>query len=382
MGQAFRLAWRQLRQERVRFLVALVGVAFAVILVFMQFGFNDALFRSAVRVHERLLGDLVLINPKSPFLVGMKGFSRRRLQQALGFPGVERVAGVYTGLGSWRNPDSGKTRDIFVVGFNPATNVLDMEEIHTRLHDLRTPDVVLFDRASRPEYGAVAARIDRAGPQAIEVSGRRVHVAGLYRLGTSFGVDGSVITSDLNFLRLFPHRDKELIDIGLIAVAGDVAAIQRRLTQALPQDVLVLTRDQYAAREMGYWADTTAIGFVFSFGAIMAFVVGAVIVYQILFTDIAAHLPEYATLRAMGYRTRFLALVVLCEALILAVLGYLPGIAAVAWLYGATEEATLLPMVLETDRLLQVFFMTLAMCGLAGVMALRKVRTADPAEVF
>jgi len=382
MGQAFRLAWRQLRQERVRFLVAIVGVAFAVILVFMQFGFNDALFRSAVRVHERLVGDLVLINPKSPFLVGMKGFSRRRLYQARGFPGVASVVGVYTGLGSWRNPDTGKARDIFILGFNPATNALEMPDIEARLDELRIPDVVLFDRASRPEYGAVAGRVDSDGPQPIEVSGRRVQVTGLYQLGTSFGVDGSVVASDLNFLRLFPHRDKEMIDIGLIAVTGDVARVQRALQRALPADVLVLTREEYAEREMRYWADTTAIGFVFSFGAVMAFVVGAVIVYQILFTDIAAHLPEYATLRAMGYRTRFLALVVLCEALILAVLGYFPGISVVAWLYGFTEEATLLPMVLESTRAVQVFMMTIGMCGVAGIMALRKVRTADPAEVF
>lgn len=382
MGQAFRLAWRQLRQERVRFLVAIVGVAFAVILVFMQFGFNDALFRSAVRVHERLVGDLVLINPKSPFLVGMKGFSRRRLYQARGFPGVASVVGVYTGLGSWRNPDTGKARDIFILGFNPATNALEMPDIEARLDELRIPDVVLFDRASRPEYGAVAGRVDSDGPQPIEVSGRRVQVTGLYQLGTSFGVDGSVVASDLNFLRLFPHRDKEMIDIGLIAVTGDVARVQRALQRALPADVLVLTREEYAEREMRYWADTTAIGFVFSFGAVMAFVVGAVIVYQILFTDIAAHLPEYATLRAMGYRTRFLALVVLCEALILAVLGYVPGISVVAWLYGFTEEATLLPMVLESTRAVQVFMMTIGMCGVAGIMALRKVRTADPAEVF
>lgn len=382
MAQAFRLAWRQLQQERVRFMVALIGVAFAVILVFMQFGFNDALFRSSVRVHDRLIGDLVLVNPKSPFLVGMKGFSRRRLHQARGFPGVERIAAVYTGLGSWRNPDTGKVRDIFVVGFDPANNALGISDVADRLHELRRPDVVLFDRASRPEYGPVAERVDRHGAQPIEVSARRVNVAGLFRLGTSFGIDGSVVTSDLNFLRLFPHRDKEEIDIGLISVDGDVRRVQRALRQALPVDVLVLTRDEYAEREMAYWADTTTIGFVFSFGAIMAFVVGAVIVYQILFTDIAAHLPEYATLRAMGYRTGFLALVVLCEALILAVLGYLPGLGVVRWLYGVTEEATLLPMALETARIAQVFAMTVAMCGLAGVMALRKVRTADPAEVF
>jgi putative ABC transport system permease protein len=107
-----------------------------------------------------------------------------------------------------------------------------------------------------------------------------------------------------------------------------------------------------------------------------------VIVYQILFADVSQHLREYATLKAMGYSNRFLSSVVLQEAAILSVLGYLPGLAITFGLYRATAEATRLPLELEGGRALLVLGLTLAMCGGAALIALRKVRSADPAEVF
>ena len=378
------LAWLQLKREPVRFSVALAGVAFAVILVFMQFGFYDALFRSAVRLHEHLETDLVLISPKSLYLAGMKSFSRRRLYQALGFDGVAAVAPVYAGLALWKNPRSGKARLIFVSGFNPKDGVLDLPDVTANLDKLRLPDMVLFDRASRPEYGPIASDVEAGELVTTEVSDRRITVVGLFQLGTSFGIDGTLITSDLNFRRLFPNRHQGLIDIGLIKLKPGVnpQAVRQALETALPRDVTVLTKAGYLEHEKSYWQAATPIGFVFTFGAIMAIVVGGVIVYQVLFTDISSHLKEYATLKAMGYRNLDLIALVFQEALILAVLGYLPGIAAALWLFRTAARATLLPMLMSWSRMLQVLTLTGLMCGIAGAMALRKIRSADPAEVF
>ena len=378
------LAWRQLKREPVRFSVALAGVAFAVILVFMQFGFYDALFRSAVRLHQQLQTDLVLISPKSLYLAGMKSFSRRRLYQALSFDGVEAVAPMYVGLALWRNPDTGKARLIFVAGFDPKDRVLDLPEVTANLNKIRIPDIVLFDRASRPEYGPVARAVEAGTPVTTEVSDRRITVVGLFQLGTSFGIDGTLITSDLNFRRLFPSRHKGLIDIGVIKLKPGVnpQAVRLALERALPRDVTVLTKAGYMEHEKSYWRAATPIGFVFTFGAIMAIVVGGVIVYQVLFTDISNHLKEYATLKAMGYRNLDLIRLVFQEALILAVLGYLPGIVVALWLFHTAARATLLPMLMSWSRLLQVLTLTGVMCGIAGAMALRKIRSADPAEVF
>jgi putative ABC transport system permease protein len=203
-------------------------------------------------------------------------------------------------------------------------------------------------------------------------------------MGTSFGIDGTVITSDDNWLRLFPGRSRNEIQLGLIRLkqGADANQVRDSLAEYLPGDVLVMTKQQFVQREKAYWNSATPIGYIFAFGAIMGFVVGAIIVYQILFADVSEHLNEYATLRAIGYRNRFVSGIVLQQAVILAVLGYLPGLAVVYWLYGKAAAATNLPLYITQERALTVFLMTLAMCAISAMMAVRKVQRLDPADVF
>ncbi len=142
------LAWLQLTREKTRLLVALAGIAFAVILMLMQLGFRDALFDSAVRIHQRLKGDIFLLGSQSLSLVELKEFSQKRLYQSLGLPDVESVGSLYIGYGSWKNPQTRKTRSLMVIGIDPEDNVLDIPEVKQNATSLRESDVVLFDRAS------------------------------------------------------------------------------------------------------------------------------------------------------------------------------------------------------------------------------------------
>jgi putative ABC transport system permease protein len=382
---AIPVAWLQLKQERVRTLVAIVGVMVAVVLIFMQLGFQDALFDSAVRLHSAFRYDLAMVNPKTDYLVRPQSFSRRRLYQVLGFPDVEAVSPVYLNLAIWRDPERrDQTAAIYVVGFDPTDPVLELAGVTAHLDRLRLPDAVLFDAHSRPEFGPIPELVRARGSVATEVGNRNVSVVGLYELGTSFGIDGSLVTSDLNFRRLFPGREAGHIDLGLIRLAAgtDPEAVRDRIVAAIPQDVQVLTREGFIAKEIAYWNTATPIGYVFAFGAAVGLLVGSIIVYQILFTDVSDHLREYATLKAMGYRDRYLFGIVLQEALLLAVLGFAPGFALATLLYRVAGDATKLPMQMQTGRSLLVLGLTVAMCCVAGTAALRKVRSVDPAEVF
>jgi putative ABC transport system permease protein len=378
------LAWLQLTKEKLRLLVAVAGVAFAVILIFMQLGFRKALFESSTRLHEALAGDLFLVSPQFDFVAQPKSFSRRRLLQALGFPNVEGVSPLYLGLGLWKNPDTGKSRTIFSVGIDPADNAVTLPGVGEQLALIRKRDVVLYDRTGRPEFGDIPAAVTRGPPVLIELNNREVTVGGLFEMGTSFGVDGTVLTSESNFLRLFPTRSAGLIDIGVIRLraGADAAATRDALRAAFPNDVLVLTRADYIKREQTYWDTSTPIGYVFTFGVIMGFVVGAIIVYQILFADVSDHLAEYATLKAMGYPNRYLFGVVFQEAVILALLGYLPGILITVGLYRLAGDATKLPMQMTVSLAAWVMFLAVTMCCLSGAVALRKIRSADPADIF
>jgi putative ABC transport system permease protein len=378
------LAWRQLVRERVRLVVALAGVAFAVVLMFMQLGFRTALFDSAVRFHSHLKGDVFLISPRSSYLAQMQSFTQRRLYQAAGFPDVQGVSAVYTASGLWRTPDSREIHRLFVAGFDPDQSPLDLPGVQAHRDALRLPDTVLFDADSRPIYGPVVARFAADETVRAEVQNREVSVVGLFRLGTSFGIDGTLVTSDLNFLRLFPSRQNGLIQIGVIQLkpGADTASVRDRMAAALPHDVEVLTKEGFKQREKNYWANAEPIGYVFTFGAIMGFVVGMVIVYQVLFSDVSDHLAEYATLKAMGYRDSYLIRVVLSQAVVLAVLGYLPGMAASQQLYRLTNKATHLPMTLGVTVGSGVLALTIVMCAVSGMIAVRKIRSADPADIF
>lgn len=378
------LAWLQLKREKTRLAVALAGIAFSNILMFMQLGFRDALFNSNVRFHESLATDIVLISPQSNALLGMRSFSQRRLYQALDLQPVKSVHPLYLNFTNWKNPATGRPRSIQVIGINPQVNVFNLPGIQENLDKIKLPDVVLFDKAARKEFGPVAEEFNQGKKVNAEVAGRRIQVVGLFQLGVSFGADGNLITSDINFLRIFPNQQRGLIEIGLIRLkpGNDAAIVAEQLRQYLPDDVKVFTKQQYVDFEKNYWANSTAIGFIFTLGTVMGFVVGTVIVYQILYGEVADHLSEYATLKAMGYTQNYLLSVVFQEALILASLGYIPGIALAMLMYFRTRQATLLPLYMTPERAIIVLILTILMCFISGAIAVRKLRSADPADIF
>ena len=384
MARKIPIAWLQLSKEKLRLLVALSGVSFAVILVFMQLGFRGSVYESATRYQRGFDYDLVMLSPKTAFIGFPVSFSRRRLYQALGAEEVASIAPVYVSQAYWKNPWEYNARNILVVGIDPTRRVFTLPDVTRQLHILPLEDRLLFDARSRPEFGPVATRFAEEGVVIAEVNDRHVTVAGLFQLGTSFGIDGSLVTSDVNFRRLFPQRPIGHIELGLLQLqaGADPTRVGARLGAALENDVLILTREQWIDREGRYWASTTPIGFVFGFGAIMGLVVGGVIVYQILFADVSQHEAEYATLKAMGYSNAFLSRVVLGEAAILTLFGFIPGLLVSVVLYRITATATRLPLEMTVGRGLLVLLLTAAMCGVAALVALRKVRSADPAEVF
>ncbi|MBW4504744.1 MAG: ABC transporter permease DevC [Scytonema hyalinum WJT4-NPBG1] len=378
------LAWLQLKREKTRLAVALAGIAFADILMFMQLGFRDSLYYSNVRFHTSLQGDIVLINNQSNALLSMKTFSQRRLYKALDLPGVQTVHPIYVDYTAWKNPLTGRPRNLLVIGMNPEINIFNLAGVQENLDKLKLPDVVLYDRSSRQEYGPIAAEFEQGKNVIAEVNRRKIKVGGLFTLGASFGADGNLITSDVNFLRIFPQHQRGLINIGLVRLkpGADATVVAQSLRNFLSKDIKVLTKQEFIDYERNYWASSTAIGFIFTLGTIMGFIVGTVIVYQILYTEVADHLAEYATLKAIGYTHNYLLFVILQEALILAFLGYIPGFVVTMFLYDRARFATLLPIFMSSKRAIMVLILTLIMCFASGTIAVRKLQSADPADIF
>jgi putative ABC transport system permease protein len=378
------LAWLQLIREKGRFVVALAGIAFANILMLMQLGFQDALYDSNTRIHELLNVDIVLLSPTSRNLNTLTSFPRRRLFQAASHPAVASADSIYVDPALWINPDTKEETAILVIGFNPARQVFNLPAVNQNLDILRFPDTYLFDQATRGNYKKAIAQLTQGKPVTTELSRRKITLQGLYTIGASFGPDGSIMTSDQNFLRVSPTMDAGKISIGrvLLKPGSQPEQVVAELQQQLPEDVKVLTKQGFVDLEKNYWRKNTAIGFIFTLGVGMGFIVGIIIVYQILYSDVTDHLPEYATLKAMGYRNTYLLGVVFQEALFLAVLGYIPGSLISVGLYGLTRGATNLPLFMTTARVIQVLILTIVMCTISGAIAMRKLQAADPADIF
>ena len=379
------LAWLQLSREKAKLLIALAGIGFADMLMFIQLGFQGALFNANLRLPRNVKGDIVLLSTQSEAIFILNSFSRRSLYQTLGMKEVASVSPLYINMATWKNPVKGNTRQIMVIGFNPQESSLTAPGLERQNRSqIRLTDVVLFDDKSRAEFGPIAELYRQGERVTAEINQHQMRVGGLFTLGSSFTADGNIITSDLNFWRLFPERSPDLIDIGLITLKPGVDLEQavERLESKLPENIQVLSKAEFVEAERVYWQNTTAIGFIFAFGTIIGFIVGTVIVYQILYTDVVAHLPEYATLKAMGYSDSYFVIVVLQEALILAILGYIPGFAISSALYVLAAGGTNLPIIMTLGRGIVVLILTIAMCSLSGTLALRKLKEAEPADIF
>lgn len=378
------LAWRQVMKEKTRLLVAVAGIAFADMLMFVQMGFQDSLYDSATLPHRLLEADLVLINPQFKSLASVQSLSRDRLYQTLGYEGVASVSSLYIGMGQWQNPETRLNRGILIWGIEPDAPSFAITELKKNSEQLKLLNQVLYDRVGRPEYGKIADAFQKQGRVNTELNRQYIQVAGLFTMGASFVADGNVITSDSTFLKIFSDRQPHQIDVGLIQLKPGVNTthVQTQLVAGLPKDVRVLTTEEFAGVEKYYWESQGTIGFIFGLGVIVGFIVGIVIVYQILYTDVANHLPEYATLKAMGYRDRYLLGVLLQEALLLAAFGYIPGFLISIGIYQLTYAATLLPVGMTLNRAMNVFALTVIMCSVSGAVAMRKLQSADPADIF
>jgi putative ABC transport system permease protein len=378
-----RLPWRQLTNEKLRLFAAGAGITFAVLLQLMQFGFRDALYTSSTLVHTRLLADLVLTSSQYEYIVSTGTFPRQRLYEALMFNEVEAVASMQMGIVPFRDPVTRQDRQVLMLSFSPGDPVFDLALMNADAGKIGMADTVFFDARSRSDFRPVIERVRREGVVRADVAGRRVDIAGLFDLGVSFTGNAYMMTNDSTFRRLM-HRPEGATDIGLVRLkpGSNVDAVRTALAAALPPDVMVMTRRQFADLELRYWNKNSPIGFVFNLGVFVGLLVGAVIVYQILYTDVSDHLPEYATLKAMGYRDRALSLVVLQQSLILSVLGFPVGYILAEGLYALARQATGLPIVMTVSRVVMVFGLTLLMCGGSALLAIRKLRSADPADAF
>jgi putative ABC transport system permease protein len=394
------LSWAQLSHQKVRLIVATTGVCFANILMFTQLGLQAMLTEGTTLLHENLDGDLILFSSFSPTLQFGITFPRAYLLQAAAVKGVATASPLYISNANWVNPkEFGKPEaekqgdiepvsidDLFgnqvrVLAFNPSQPVFNLPEVNQQLSLLGAPGSVLFDRLGQPSLGEVPALLAQRKEVPTIMGNYRTYAVGMFSLGSTLFEKGNVIMSDWNYSERGNDLNKVTIGVLKLEPGADVEAVKAKLRASLPKEVGIFTKAEFIERENKYQSSEPN-GIILKFGTIVGFVVGIIIVYQVLYADINDHLSEYATLKAMGYADRTLLFVILQEGIVLAVLGFIPGFFASIGIYQLLTVLTRIPLAMKAGVAIQVFILTLIMCGLSGAIASSRLRSADPADVF
>jgi putative ABC transport system permease protein len=409
------LALCNVLQEKLRTLVGTMGVAFALVLVFMQLGFLGSVVNSATLILDQLDCEIIIVSNAYQHIGESGAFPRLRLAETRSILGVDRATPLYIGFQAWRSerdkPEEdlpivhrGRNRTILMLGFPPSEQPFRLDDHFLQslpfgikinradITGLKRLDTMLVDEQSHRSFEP------RHPGQTAEIGGRKIRIAGQFSLGSSFASDGTMLVGDQTFSSLLGGYPLDQVSLGLVKlksthrnrsaeVAGRIREILVR--QGPPghdslgrRDVQVFTRDGLRKQEVRYWVEQKSIGFIFKFGVIIAFIIGLVVVYQVLSSDIVDHFGEYATLKAMGYSNLYLASVVIQQALILSLLGFVPAFLASLGLYQLTRSTVQLPINMTLFRAVSVLVMAIVMCSGAALLSVRKVTSSDPANLF
>ena len=381
------LAWLQLRRQPVRYLVAVVGIGFAALLMYMQIGFQSGLLSSATTFYETLNADLVLISPGTLNSGNFQQFPQSLLYNCLGVEGVNQAVPVYVANVNAQKLGGIKPTSLRLIGYDPDARVLDLPELNSQASLLKTPGFVLFDTLGNRNTGPITAAVKANGSQYLSLSdfSKTFRVVGLFRLGSTFAADSNLVSSDSTAIQL-AYRQTNLgeISLGLLRLerGANPGQVQARIKALLGDQLQVLTKTQLIDQERNYWNTASSFGVIFGFGTFMGLLVGGVVVYQVLYTDVSDHLKEYATLKAMGFSNTFILVIVIQEAILLGVSSFIPATLLSAGMYAFLTATSGIRIAMTADKTIVVGCLTLGVCAASAAIAIRKLRDADPASVF
>lgn len=379
------IGWLQLTHRKGRFIAAIAGVAFANLLVFFQLGFLGALGTSVTLPYGVMRADILISAANARTLTDGDNISRLTMLDALSVKGVASATPVFVSSIPLKNVSQ---TDLTLTGFGVDPSQIShywAADIAAGAARLEIADTVLIDRDTRFLSPEVIDKIENGRPIVFEVESRSLALAGTFAIGAGFEADGYAMMADQTFLRLFADQSARAPKHIMVKVEPGIAPqdIVLALMAVLPADeVKVRTLAEAALAERQFQTVERPVGIIFGFGAIMGVLVGLVIVYQVLSTEVGDHLREYATLKAIGYRSRYFVSIVAEQAFILGLAGFIPGYLVSSTIYGALAGTTGLPIEMTSDRALLVLVGTLVACIVSGLLAARKLASANPADLY
>jgi len=370
------LAQRNLLHDKVRLAVTLTGIVFAVVLIVVELGLFVGFTVTTSSIIDKSRADFWIVSKNTPYIEQGRAFSERKYYQVLAMPGVASAEKYIAHWTQWRNPD-GAEEGVQVVGFDTHGPTLGgpWNLVAGNVEDLHTPDAIIIDEIYKQKLG-----VKKLG-DTCEISGRRAKVVGFTRGIRSFTTSPYVFT-DFKTAQGYTNTPEDQTNFILVKVAPGANRNEvRRNLEARLKDVDVLPTAKFSSMTRTYWMFTTGAGVAVLIAAVLGLVVGVVVVAQTIYATTMDHIREYGTLKAMGAANSYIYRVIITQAGISAVVGYVLAMAVSLFIVRASASggaAILMPWQMAVG----IFFLTVLMCVIAAMVSINKVTTIDPAMVF
>jgi putative ABC transport system permease protein len=369
------LAFRNLFHDRVRLAVTLVGILFSIVLVAVQLGLYLGSSNMITENIDRANADLwITVYGAKSFEDGGMLLTNRERHQALATPGVKAVIPLIVRFAEWRKPEGGSTR-VVVVGTDAEDGgLVPFKLVKGTWEDIKSPESVAVDRTYLNELG-----IKGIGDTA-QIQTGRIRVRALTDGIRSFTQSPYTYTTVNRARALFGDSDGTTFYLVQLEPGADVQKVRKDLESRL-DGAEVLTKQEFRDRSLKQWLFRTGAGVALIGGALLGSLVGTVIVAQTLYSSTKDHLSEFATLRALGSSSAYIHKVILAQAGLSAVIGYVLGM-SIALGVLVLSKNTALPLVMTPGLAFWLFTLTVGMCAISALSAIVKVTKIDPATVF
>jgi putative ABC transport system permease protein len=375
MPLIFRLASRNLFQDRLRFVATVVGIVFSIVLVTVQMGLFLSFERMVTTMIDHASADLWIVPLGTKCFEDPSLLDERDSTHALSVQGVTDAVPVVIGFTQWTVP-SGGTTPVFIIGSSTsAAGLHPWNVVQGNLDALSTPHAVAIDQTYFGRLG-----ITRIG-DSTEIRDQRAQVMAITNGIRSFTTTPYVFTA-LDRAQAYMGTSSGRVSYFLVHVSpgADIAAVRKLLLANLAK-VEVLTPDEFRGRSRAFWLLGTGAGAALFAGALLGVIVGTVIVAQTLYSSTKDHLSEFATLRAIGSSGVYIHKIIICQALLSAVIGFFLAACVCLIIVAATAE-TALPILMTPLLTLALFLLTVLMCVASAVAAIVQVMRIDLARVF
>ncbi len=369
------LGARILTHDRRRFAAASAGIAVAVVIMFVEAGFFFGVLDSQANLATLVRGDIVVMHANQTNLNKWQELEPIRLNQIAALPGVAKVSRIYKGNVGLAQHGDDRSRRIVVYAFPPEDAPLAIGEAGRIARDLKLARTVLFDKRSRDIYGDVGAGRE------ILLDRQPFRIAGEVEIGPNVISDGAVVMSEGNWLALVPNADP-ILGVVWLAPGAPVEAVRRAIEALAPGEMTALTPQSLRDREFLFTIRAAPIGIIFGIGMLAGLVIGLITCYQILYNEISDQQAQYATLKALGFARGFFARIILQQAVLLSLVGFALALGISYVAYEVIQDLTALIMRHTWWRTGSILALTVVMSVGAGLLAMRRVAQADPAELF